>query len=123
MDHITKIFNSFNLPNLFGNQSSLLLFSLLVTTILIIGFVVLFLRNFLCWYLKIDEINKQLITIKSDIHSLKYKLDLIKINSNKKIIPPNYIKIKPETVQEKKPLNSNSRTLDQNQKKREIRQE
>ena len=123
MDHITKIFNSFNLPNLFGNQSSLLLFSLIVTTILIIGFGVLFLRNFLCWYLKIDEINKQLITIKSDIHSLKYKVDLIKINSNKKIIPPNYIKIKPETVQEKKPLNSNSRTLDQNQKKREIRQE
>ena len=111
-----KIFNGFNFSNLFESQSEFLLFSLLITTILIIGFLGLFLRKILCWYLRINEINNQLISIKSDIHNLKSKIDLISINSNKKIIPPNSIKIESVTDQKKKPRNSNSGTLDQDQK-------
>ena len=111
-----KIFHNLNFPNLFENQSTLILFSLLVTTILLIGLLVLLLRNFLCWYFRINEINKQLISINVNIHNLSSKIDyLIKINSNKKIIPPNSIKIEPVTLKEKDESNSNFGTLDQSQ--------
>ena len=111
-----KIYQNFNFPNLFENQSTIILFSLLATTILLIGLVVLLLRKFLCWYLRINEINKQLISINVNIHNLSSKIDyLIKINSNKKIIPPNSIKIEPVTLQEKGESNSNFGTFDQNQ--------
>ena len=110
-----KIYQNFNFPNLFENQSTIILFSLLATTILLIGLVVLLLRKFLCWYLRINEINNQLISINVNIHNLSSKIDyLIKINSNKKINPPNSIKIEPVKLQEKDASNSNFRPLENN---------
>lgn len=108
-----KIVHNFIFQNSLENQSMLLLI-LLITTIILIGLVVLLLRNFFCWYLRINEINKQLVSINGNIHNLSSKIAyLIKINSNKKIIPPNSIIIKPVTPQEKGVSNSNSDTLDQ----------
>ena len=109
-----NIAHNFNFPNLFENQSTFILFSLLVTTILLIGLVFLLLRNFLCWYFRINEISNQLISINVNIHNLSSKIGYL-INSNKKIIPPNSIKIEPVTLQEKGESNSNFGTLDQNQ--------
>jgi len=113
-----KFAHNFTFYDIFDSQGELLLVALMITTIILFGLLFLLLRNFLSWYLKIDEINKNISFLNVNINKLSSKLNNFQnFNYSKKIVPQSSVKIAPIMLNDKDISNSKSKTLDQNKKR------